>query len=95
MMGPDVSAARPSRNDAACQRSPNRPSLRNASELSMAAAGSPIAPGMLKAEWSSLVVVTSTHPASHGKNPTVIIPRPAAPSRAIARDFHGLARSPR
>jgi hypothetical protein len=82
--GPDTMAASPSQNETTCQAVPNRPSRRNTSGDSMAATGSPIAPGMLKTECSRPVAVTSTQPASQGKNPTTTMPAPASTSSPVA-----------
>jgi hypothetical protein len=79
--GPDTRAASPSQNETSCQARPNLPSRRNTSADIMAAAGSPIAPGMLNSECRRPVAVASTQPASQGKNPTTT--RPINPARFI------------
>jgi len=49
-IGPDASVASPSQNEAICHAVPNRPSDLNTRAEITAAAGIPIAPGMLKIE---------------------------------------------
>jgi hypothetical protein len=84
MIGPDPRLTSPSQKERTCQAVPNLPSRRNTAAETMAARGRPTAPG-LKTECSRPVRVTSTQPASQGKNPTTTIPTPAIAKMPAAR----------
>jgi hypothetical protein len=81
--GPVARAATPLQNENACQPGPRRPSVRNTSALTMPAAGSAMAWGVLVSECRRPVTETSTQPGSHGKNPTATMNVPATTSRAV------------